>query len=1144
MITLLAVLAAVSLTTQAAKIVRAGQKETPAPPPPHCPGGDCVEKKHPGDDHDLELGACCFGHMCLGTGVPEHRCRGAWAGPDTGCDACERLRPCCDEATGECTNKFCSDCFFDGHKPVEYCEQCVKKPTPAPTHPPATKPPSPKPSPPTKPPTPDTKPGPPDGACCLPDGTCSEATQAECHHHLHGTFRGDYTWCEADTCKIQCCTSTLFSGCQIVDKPSDCDGHLGEFATECVDEEETCGVSCCLGAKCTVSKSSEHCEQCGGTPTPENDCSRDNFICGGACCTDDGCQFFGPGNAASLESQCAISTQGQEPLPVFNEGKTCDEAGVCGGACCNPATDEQDCIPAFGGKDECDSAGGVYQGEDTSCATASSRKRQNPQAAEVCLNDGACCTVDKQGQPQCSPAADSKQCLAMHGVWQGEGSDCTADEINCGAGACCDGKGCFSANSERECHWKGGKFSGPGTNCDMPAVCDAEGGACCCDSGCIDMADEKKCNAFGGISWQGVGSKCSDVDVCAPRDEGAGACCIQKSYIADGSLCKVTDSASQCEFLGGTFQGVDTECGAIDGDPHSFQCKEVRGACCVPGADKCYDNLLVSECRECGGHFAGEGVSCSDEYVCDPHHTGACCKAGWPCKETTHVMCLREGGRFQGFETTCNDEGGKVCAVCLPCEVERPDGNEQDCQHDADCPENTICLKQYGLCAVPAHRIPTEFGKPKGWTPKGDWQPPQGDPWWQTSAAAVWSAVKLGGKKPMPEPTPEPELVCPLDDQTVCQTNGQCSFSEDGICTRFTAGGRETCSTSASACTTATGGDECQCDKPYCFVPPTGAQDCVPSSTPAPAPPAPPMPWPDMPNNLGPLSCGPESTIGYPCVAHPRKGKCGIGICMAPPEGNSLTENCVSVCRDLREYPCGCECGDAWLKSCASVAGHIYDDQNNNGQNDGAEGGVAGAEVQLFVRGDSGYEFYAMTQTKAGGHYAFGGIPAGQYKVVVTLPGGLGFGGDGKSSRKVTVECLEDLDGDGQLRKRSLPTQVTIQRKFKANHLAEDVDFFAVPQPSNGNGNGNVGMDDDDDQDDDQDDEDDDDDDDDDTGSGMSSSENGGLGGGAIAAIILGAMFLVVICIVVLIFAMGRSTNRRTLSSGARAGRRSSKSRY
>ena len=1021
------VLVALASLAESGKVVLNNKAHQPPPKHPECPGGNCYEKKPTDHGPPPELGACCFGQTCLASGVPEHQCRGVWAGPDTACEDCERLRPCCNPLTGECTNEFCSDCFHNGGTPVEYCEQCEKAPTPSPQPTPNTKPPMPHPTPShMPPPPPGTKPGPPDGACCVPDGTCSEMTQAECHE-CHGVFRGDYTSCGEDTCKRQCCEGTLT--CSIVDKPDDCAGRLGPFGTECPDDPDTCGVSCCVKEKCTIAKSRAECVACDGRPFPGDEC--DTIDCGGACCSGSTCSFVE--SSSDCDQICQVA-QGQIACS-YNSGRSCDDEGICGGACC---TDDQGCVE-IGQKDACDAESGVFQGNGTKCVSdiiieqpTASRKRQAVAEAQICLNDGACCV-----HGECVPAANSIACFKRGGVWQGEGSSCDDDEVKCGAGACCDGKGCFLANSDRECHFKGGKFRGQGTTCDLPAICDPEGGACCCEDKCIDMASEKQCRAYGGRSWQGIGSSCFEEGTCEEPAEGTGSCCVQKSYIADGALCLADVTENECSFRGGTFNGAGSQCGS-QGDG-TFQCKVVRGACCVPGDEKCYDNLSVTECRECGGHFAGEGVSCSDDYVCDPHHTGACCKAGWPCKETTHVMCLREGGRFQGFETTCNDDEGQICAVCLPCEVDRP--NEVDCAHDSDCPTGTICLKQYGTCAVAAHRIPTEYGKPKGWKPKDGWQPPEEDPWWKTTEGVRFQSAKDG-------------------DMTT--------------------------------------------------TPPT--------------PPSMHEPWPDMPRNLGPLTCGSNDTLGYPCVAHPRKGKCGIGICMPPPDGHTLSDGCVSMCRELREYPCGCECEDAWLSSCASVAGHIYDDANNNGEHDDGEDGVVGALVKLYRKKEqTGYEFVSEEVTKNGGHYAFGGIPAGHYKVSVQLPEGLVFGGDGKAHRKVTVECLEDLDGDGQLRKRGVEsvfaqkTQVTLQRKFKGNHIEEDVDFFAIPAPTNG-GTDSEPSETDNDASSDESDADDDD---------STPPSSSGLSSAAIGGIVIGVLLLIVIVIVVLALVLGRSPRRR-----------------
>lgn len=980
---------------------------TPTPAPPHdCP--TCVELDEPIPD-GVELGACCFGRTALATGVPESRCRGVWAGPDTAAEDCEHLRPCCNPLSGECTQRFCADCFESGGISVEYCEQCEIAPTPQPSPTRATRP--------TKPhlttgttvsvPAPTPK-GPPLGACCLPTGQCSECTQAQCHSQ-GGIFRGDYTWCDEDTCLRKCCSGTL--QCSIVSAFGECDGTLGPFASECLDDDDECGVTCCLRERCTVADSVEDCIACQGVPQLGNDCDDEGFTCGGACCNGIECTFAENEEAClgDLIGDKRRKRQIQLPVPIYTDGVSCNQTGVCGGACCLPNGE----VPCrVGSQMDCEIESGIFQGNDTSCGPI------NGPFAPICMDDGACC-VDGEVQE----AASLLDCIQRGGVYQGAGSTPQDDDVLCGVGACCEGSGCIEGQTALECARKDGSFAGLGTTCDMEAICDQEGGACCCKDKCVNMPSEEDCRAYGGRSFQGVGSSCLTTDICEV-EEGDGACCTPRSYITDGALCSF-GSEEECLFRGGVFQGAGTECGLQD-DGESYQCREVRGACCVPGDDRCYDDLLISECRECGGHFAGDGVSCSDDYVCDPHHRGACCKAGWPCKETTHVYCLREGGNFQGFGTTCNDHEGQVCAVCLPCEVDRPEPiPDADCVTDADCPDNTFCLVQYGLCAVAAKRIPSQHGKPPGWQPTQNFSLPALDPWWHTDDGKKYAAKNRASMLKSRTKAVVGEGEPPIDD---------------------------------------------------------------------------------LPMNLGPLSCGPASTIGHPCVVHPRPGKCGIGVCMAPPDDAPLTDECESVCRLVREYPCGCECRDAWLESCASIAGHIYDDRNANGENDGSEGGIVGAVVQLYrLEGDGNYTFVSEEVTRAGGHYAFGGIPGGRYRVDVTLPGDLQFH-DGHSSRHVTVECLEDIDGDGHLRKRgveafAVKTQTTLEHRNKQAHLVEDVDFFAVPAgsptppPSS-------------------------DEDDDDTGNGTST--------GTVIAIIVGAVLACCLCALCVWLVLLRRPARRT----------------
>lgn len=973
---------------------------TPAPTDP-CP--ECEEFTAP-EDPNAELGACCFGRTCMAAGVTEAHCRGVWAGVDTACEDCEALRPCCNPFTGECSEKFCADCFDEHGVPVAACELCEVTETVAETTGAVTKPPKSTPAPAThSEPTPAS---PPDGACCRPDGTCGEMTQAECHE-CNGVFRGDYTECGEDAdadgfpdsgiCQRRCCTGTTL--CAVVHNKDECDqldGVLNIFATECTEGgDDVCGVSCCADAKCLIAKTEAECVACGGTPHPEAEC--EDVDCGGACCDGASCSLV------AEEAACN---------GTYTGGAQCEPA-LCGGACCAQGACTE------GTETDCDTASGVFQGDGTLCEDTNA----------VCLNDGACCV-----QGVCTMASDNAACFALGGVFHGEGSLCSDDDVKCDEGACCTGKGCLMAPDAHTCTTKDGAWSGLGTNCEMAAICDREAGACCCKDECREVCSEEQCTALGGRAWLGAGSACEDDEatcdaVTDPDGPDEGACCVQRSYVHDGALCSV-ETEAECAFHGGNFQGTGSTCGLQEGGERT--CKIVRGACCVPGEAKCHDAMTISECRDCGGHFAGEGVSCSDEYVCQPRHTGACCKPGWPCKELTHVACLRDGGRFQGFETTCNSEDGAVCSVCLPCEVDRP--NEAECTMDADCPKDTVCLAKYGTCVVEAVRIASEYSKPIGWEPAVDYILPANDPWHKTQAGVRW-ARKMSRAQ-----------IVEDDDDT---------------------------------------------------------------------------PMPEIGENLGPLSCGGNHTIGYPCVVHPSPSKCGIGVCMAPPEGNSLSDSCVSVCRQVREYECGCECEDAWLKSCAHIAGHIVADANNDGVRASDEEGVIGAIVQLYQLTGGEYEFVSEEITKQGGHYAFGGIPGGDYKVRVTLPEGNTFGGDGKSYRKVSVECLED----GNDRKRSVAvTQRAWQRVNQANHLAEDIDFFIVPgEPSDGTPE---------------------DDDDDSTAPAASSSSTDGLSTGAVVGIVLGSLFIVALCILcVVLICCGTCGNQGRKCKKYSKGRKTTKGR-
>ncbi|MBT5583663.1 MAG: hypothetical protein HOI89_08950 [Phycisphaerae bacterium] len=115
------------------------------------------------------------------------------------------------------------------------------------------------------------------------------------------------------------------------------------------------------------------------------------------------------------------------------------------------------------------------------------------------------------------------------------------------SGACCIGSGC-QQQSQTECVAIGGVFQGDGSLC-ADVTCESASGACCLTSGTCATVSESQCAAVGG-TYYGDGYPC-DAELCLP--EPTGACCY-------GSTCNVTEEAD-CP---GAWLGADTTC---DGNP-------------------------------------------------------------------------------------------------------------------------------------------------------------------------------------------------------------------------------------------------------------------------------------------------------------------------------------------------------------------------------------------------------------------------------------------------------------------------------------------------------------------------------------------------------------------------------------------------
>ncbi|MGD2111694.1 MAG: IPTL-CTERM sorting domain-containing protein [Phycisphaerae bacterium] len=175
--------------------------------------------------------------------------------------------------------------------------------------------------------------------------------------------------------------------------------------------------------------------------------------------------------------------------------------------------------------------------------------------------------------------------------------------VECGEvpGACCEiGGDCADGVNETDCTSAGGVFHGEGTDC-ADVTCEE---ACCfLPTGCLDLT-VPDCDVASGFN-QGPGTTCATA-VCFPT----GACCDRDGTCADGVL------DSECEGLGGTFQGDGTLCSELT-------CPQPDGACCLSNG-----NCLVLTEADCGvipdASWPAAFTDCTDD---DENGTADACES-------------------------------------------------------------------------------------------------------------------------------------------------------------------------------------------------------------------------------------------------------------------------------------------------------------------------------------------------------------------------------------------------------------------------------------------------------------------------------------------------------------------------------------
>ena len=232
-----------------------------------------------------------------------------------------------------------------------------------------------------------------------------------------------------------------------------------------------------------------------------------------------------------------------------------------------------------------------------------------------------------------SPTQTSFLAIANDGVWRmasfGEGERWVAPPTNvCGdepgaTGACCVGANCTPDQTVAECVALDGVYQGDGTTC-MPDPCGGTPvGACCLDAGECAVQSESDCLGNGGF-WLGQATNCS------PNPCLFGACCNP----GDGS-CEMT-LASDCPEPPLIYLGAGSSC-----TPNPCE-KITTGACCREDGS-CDDVEGLPECDDFPDNstYSGDGTTCAST-VCPP--AGLCCNVdfGW-CWIGTESGCNAPG---------------------------------------------------------------------------------------------------------------------------------------------------------------------------------------------------------------------------------------------------------------------------------------------------------------------------------------------------------------------------------------------------------------------------------------------------------------------------------------------------------------------
>ncbi len=351
----------------------------------------------------------------------------------------------------------------------------------------------------------------------------------------------------------------------------------------------------------------------------------------------------------NYQNGSGLNAAGDGPDPRFpggggdfhGVGTTCAET-VCGGACCDPDTGA--CADVMN-EGECTGLGGVYQGNGSVCTAGLCPIP--PTGNDLCDDavsltaGGASHTADNTAATDDAIAACGTTATPNQGIWYqvvGDGTTYTVD--TCLAGTNYDTMVNVWCNDCDDLFCVGGNDDAVGAppECALGTLNRKSRFSWCTTPGQLYTIMVGGFSATFGVSEVRVTTDALTCGSPVGCAPPTGACCTD-----DAGACTVV-SAAMCSGMGGIYRGDGTDC----------ETTECVGACCT-GGGACAISREAT-CDDALGTYIGDGTDCDP----NPCALGACCTDDGACNDVSGDDCALAGGRYSGDATTCAN------VVCEP----------------------------------------------------------------------------------------------------------------------------------------------------------------------------------------------------------------------------------------------------------------------------------------------------------------------------------------------------------------------------------------------------------------------------------------------------------------------------------------------